>query len=115
MRYHYDKNAICVKVHFDRFNHPLYDHCTVYKRGDKGLAVVQTHYNKKTKIAWWGPIDLNIMYEILAHADFKEYFETHASEPDESGVYPTVPVRKAMWALKMKPLPKSLWEKGFDS
>lgn len=39
--------------------------------------------------------------------------DEHAGEPDENGIYPTVDVRKLMWALKMKPLTKNDWEKGF--
>lgn len=34
-------------------------------------------------------------------------------EPKD-GIYPTMTVRQAMWAAKMKPLKKERWETVFD-
>lgn len=115
MRYHHDENAIHVALS-ETAKHPLYDNGTLYKTKDgRGLVVVQLHYAPKMKVAWWGPIRMDLMYSILSHSKFKEYFDTHAAKKDEDGSYPTFPIRKVMWWLKMKPLPKSAWEQGFDS
>lgn len=30
-------------------NHPVYDRCTLFKIGDRGLAVIQQRFNAETK------------------------------------------------------------------
>lgn len=44
---------------------------------------------------------------------FKSVFDEYAEESAD-GLYPTITVRKLMWALKMKPIPKERWETVFD-
>ena len=111
MRYHYES----VEVATHQCNHPLYDRCTLYTKNGKGLAVLQHRYSPRSKMAWLGPIDKDLIYAIASKEGFDEYFDEHAKEPDDSDLYPSVSVRTIMWALKMKPLKKSVWEKGLDS
>ena len=91
-------------------DHPLFCKCTLYKNGEKGLIVVQEHYNKKTKARWWGPVEPRLSYDIYVSPNFSKYFAENASEIDKNGLYPVVSVRKIMWALRMKPLKKEIWE-----
>ncbi len=116
MRYHYNKPAIYSKMYGTTYecNHPVYSKCTLYKIGDKGLAVIQQRHNPKTKATWWENIDPWLTDELYLHDKFREFFENRASEIDQNGLYPTVTIRQIMWALKMKPLPKQRWETVFD-
>lgn len=47
MRYHHEKpkqfNSLYGEIYI--CNHPVYDNCTLYKIGNKGLAVIQQRYN----------------------------------------------------------------------
>ena len=95
-------------------DHPVYHWCTLYRIGDKGLAVIQQRFNNESKTTRWGYIDDCLIDEIYLHPKFKEVFNSRAGEPDENGLYPTVTVRQLMWALKMKPLPRQRWETVFD-
>jgi hypothetical protein len=81
--------------------------------GDKGLAVVQQRFNKRNKTTWWSYIDPWLVNDIFRNKYFIEYFNENA-ETCKDGLYPTVTVRKIMWALRMKPLPKERWETVFD-
>lgn len=113
MRYHIERPKHATKYYGETYicNHPLYDRCTLYKIGKKGLAVVQQRINgKKT---YWTEIDEWLVDLIYLAKGFKLYFDKVA-EPDTDGLYPTVTVRKLMWTLRMKPLPKERWETTFD-
>ncbi len=81
--------------------------------GDKGLAVIQQKYDPITKRTWWQELDPWLTDELYLAPGFIEYFNEIADSP-EDGIFPTIPVRKIMWALKMKPLPKEKWETTFD-
>ena len=115
MRYHYQlpkwythitgKTYIC--------DHPVYNKCTLYLIGRNGLALIQQRYDPSTKSTTWGEIDPWLIDEIYVHPRFKRYFDK-MSGPPEKGLYPTVPIRKIMWALRMKPLEKYIWETTFD-
>ena len=112
MRYHYERsnNSLENKAELYSCDHPLYNKCTLFKTGDKGLAVVQKRYNDTHKWTWWGPIDSCIAADISIHPDFKEFLEKKATPPDENQLYPTMGVRRLMWALRMKPLQREPWE-----
>lgn len=102
-----------VKVY--RCNHPMYNRCTLFTGwnddGEEiGLAVVQQHFNETTKSIWWGSIDPWIANDILENERFDEYFKAFATVADEDRLYYTVPLRKIMWALRMKPLKREFWE-----
>ena len=115
MRYHYEKPVL----YFNRYgstyscDHPVYDECTLFETGIKGLAVIQQRYDSNDKTTRWGPIDPWLTDEIYLHNKFKELFDKRAAEPI-NGIYPTITIRQLMWALKMRPLPRERWETCFD-
>jgi hypothetical protein len=115
MRYHFEKPSIYFSMYGDTYScdHPVYDQCTLYTIGNKGLAVIQQRYDRSAKRTWWGPIDPWLTDELYLHSKFKDFFDNRASEPTD-GLYPTVTIRQIMWALKLKPIPKERWETCFD-
>lgn len=114
MRYYYTPKLIRPAGEIYICDHPVYNSCTLYRDGDLGLAVIQQRFNPKLKCTWWGPIDLRLSGDIYQQEGFQDYFSKNSSV-GKSGIYPTVEVRKLMWALRMKPLPMSPWETKFDS
>ena len=115
MRYHYEKPDFYKPTYGQIYvcNHPVYNRCTLYKIGEVGLAVIQQRYDSKNKKTWWTEIDEWLTGEIYLHPSFFEYFKSRADVP-ENDIYPTVTIRQAMWALKMKPLKRERWETCFD-
>lgn len=115
MRYHYEKPSLYTSTYGDTYvcNHPVYDRCTLYLIGNKGLAVIQQKYDKNSKSTYWGEIDPWLTDDLYLHSKFKEIFDERSGECRD-GLYPTVTIRQIMWALKMKPLPKERWETCFD-
>ena len=115
MRYHYEKPTVYVSMYGDTYicDHPVYDKCTLYTIGDKGLAVIQQRYDAASKSTIWTEIDPWLTDSLYLHPGFIEFFETRSGECT-NGLYPTVSVRQIMWALKMKPLPRERWETCFD-
>lgn len=63
-------------------DHPLYNRCTLFKKGKKGLAVIQEHFNEKTKARWWGTIVPWLASDIYKNCNFKNIFDQHANEAD---------------------------------
>jgi hypothetical protein len=115
MRYHFDKPQQWKAQYGQKLvcNHPIYDSCTIYRIGSKGLAVIQQRFDSAAKTTWWGEIDPWLIDAIYLKTGFFDYFNEHADKCTD-GVYPTVTVRQIMWALKMKPLEKERWETVFD-
>lgn len=115
MRYHYEKPAIYLSKYGTTYScdHPVYNECTLFQVGDKGLAVIQQRFDADTKSTWWGEIDPWLTDTLYLHDRFKEYFEARSGECTD-GLYPTVTIRQMMWALKLKPIPKERWETCFD-
>lgn len=115
MRYHYEKPDIFLSKYGETHicEHPVYDRCTLYRSGDRGLAVIQQRYNKCDKSTWWDALDPWLTDELYLHPKFREYFESRAGTGTD-GIFPTVTIRQIMWALKLKPLPKQRWETCFD-
>lgn len=115
MRYHYDKPKLYSTMFGKTYHcdHPIYSCCTLFRIGDKGLAVIQQRYDDETKQTWWGELDEWLTDDIYLHPNFKEYFDKRAATR-AGGLYPTVTIRQLMWALKMKPLPRERWETCFD-
>ena len=115
MRYHYEKPAIYLSMYGEVYScdHPVYNHCTLFKIRDKGLAVIQQRFDNNLKSTYWSDIDPWLTDDIYLHPNFKEVFEERAGTCTD-GLYPTVSVRQIMWALKMKPLPRERWETYFD-
>ena len=115
MRYHFEKPAIYLSMYGTTYtcDHPVYDKCTLFKIGDKGIAVIQQRFDEDLKSTWWSEIDPWLTDPIYLHPKFKEFFDKRADEC-EDGLYPTVTIRQIKWALKLKPIPKKRWETCFD-
>ena len=116
MRYHYKKPLLYMSMYGKLYicNHPVYSRCTLFEIGDKGLAVIQQRFKQDSKSTYWGEIDSWLTDELYLHPGFKEYFDSRAGNCTDGGLYPTVSIRQIMWALKMKPLPRKVWETYFD-
>lgn len=107
MRYYTTKpkGALATRRYLYECNHPLYSQCTLIKKGELGLAIIQNRYNRKLKIFWYGPIESWLADEVQRQDGFDAYFAKNAAKGTD-GLYPTVEIRRLMWALKMKPLRK---------
>lgn len=115
LRYHYKKPEIYVPMYGETYicDHPVYSSCTLFRIGDKGLAVIQQRYNHETKSTTWTELDPWLPNDLYLNLGFKKFFDDRARKCTD-GLYPTVTVRQIMWALKMKPLPRERWETVFD-
>lgn len=115
MRYHYEKPELYLSRYGVTYacEHPVYDNCTLFQIGNRGLAVIQQRFDKLTKSTRWGSVDPWLTDELYLHPKFKQYFDERSKEATD-GLYPTVTIRQIMWALKLKPLPKQRWETCFD-
>ncbi len=115
MRYHYEKPNEYSTLYGIIYNcdHPVYNACTLYKIGQKGLAVIQQRYDPETKSTFWTEIDPWLTDTLYLHPKFKELFDKRAGKAGD-GIYPTITIRQMMWALKMKPIPRERWETCFD-
>lgn len=115
MRYHYEKPTIYLSRYGCTYNcdHPVYDRCTLFKMGNKGLAIIQQRYDCSTKSTYWDEIDPWLTDELYLHRGFKKFFDERSGEI-VGELYPTVTIRQIMWALKIKPIPRERWETCFD-
>lgn len=95
-----------------RCDHILYNDCTLFRDGNVGLAVIQQRHNPVLKTTWWSTLDKKLIKEIMDSPEFPEVFRAK-SGVCKCGIYPTVEVRKLMYALKKKPIPKERWETKF--
>lgn len=115
MRYHHEKPKQYSSLYGEIYicDHPIYNKCTLYKIGNRGLAIIQQRYNANTKSTWWTNIDPWLTDTLYLHERFKEFFDERSGECTD-GLYPTVTIRQIMWALKMKPIKRERWETCFD-
>lgn len=115
MRYHYKKPTIYSSMYGVTYecDHPVYNTCTLFLEGLKGISVIQQRYDAESKTTWWGEIDPWLTDSIYLNQGFRALFNTRA-KTCTNNLYPTITVRQIMWALKMKPLPKERWETCFD-
>lgn len=116
MRYHLSKPNIYSSRYGEKYkcNHPVYSYCTLYIINNRGLAVIQQRYDKRTKATWWTDIDDWLVDVLYLHENFKAYFDKYSGVKSDDGLYPTITLRQIMWALKMKPLKRERWETTFD-
>lgn len=120
MKYHYNDNGI--RNHRVRdgsirtFDHPVYTNATFFNASDdRGMCVIQQKFNRSSKSTYWTNVDPWLANAIFEDEHFKECLNEIAREPNpNTGLYPTVTVRQLMWALRMKPLKKEVWETMFD-
>ena len=115
MRYHFERPVKTTSQHGETYlcGHPVYSRCTLYKLGNRGLAVIQQRYIRANKATIWREIYHWLTDSIYYAPGFNEFFNERAAEAVD-GIYPTVTVGLWMWALKMKPLEKERWETVFD-
>lgn len=115
MRYHFQKPVISSSMYGKIYicDHPVYDRCTLFTIGRRGLAVIQQRFDESTKNTYWSEIDPWLNDILYLHPDFKKFFDRRSGECID-GLYPTVTVRQIMWALKMKPIRRQRWETYFD-
>lgn len=115
MRYHYRKPDFYASMYGKTYicDHPVYNSCTLFEIGEKGLAVIQQRFDKVTKSTKWTELDPWLTDDLYLNHKFKEFFDERAGTCTD-GLYPTVTIRQIMWALKMKPLPRQRWETVFD-
>ena len=119
MRYHYENtHEIYLKPKHAKpywCDHPVYSMATLYLEGEHGLCLIQQKRSGGLdKATYWSEVDPWLADDIYEHPGWKDFFDKYADVKDEDGFYPTIPVRKVMWALKMKPLKKYRWETTFD-
>lgn len=88
-------------------DHPVYKIGTQFIQNGRGLIITQMRFT--AKYVYWDAIDPWLANDIYLNPKFPEYFEEKATDEN----YPIIPVRKVMWALRMKPLPKNYWEEFF--
>ena len=115
MRYHHEKPTQYSSIYGEVYlcDHPVYNRCTLYKIGNKGLAVIQQRFNIHNKSTIWTEIDPWLTDVLYLHDHFKKFFDDRADECSD-GLYPTVTIRQIMWALKLKPIKRLRWETCFD-
>lgn len=115
MRYHHQKPREYSSIYGEIYicNHPVYNRCTLFKIGKKGLAVIQQRYDTHAKSTKWTDIDPWLTDSLYLHERFKDFFDERSDEC-KGGLYPTVTIRQIMWALKMKPIKRARWETCFD-
>ena len=97
MRYFIEKPSIITSMFGEVYicNHPMYDRCTLYKIGTKGLAIVQQRFDVDSKSTYWTEIDSWLNDILYLRPGFREFFNKYAGEPNE-GLYPTVIDRKLL-------------------
>ena len=115
MRYHYKKPDVYFSEYGKTYkcNHEVYNECTLYLIGGKGLAVIQQRFDPERKATYWTAIDPWLVDDLYLKDGFLKYFKKYAA-PVENGLYPTVTVRQIMWALRFHPLRRKRWETVFD-
>lgn len=116
MRYHYELKT-CKKIFYGEYyecDHPVYNECTLFLIGEKGLAVVQQVFDKETKSTRWTAPSKELNNDLYSHKNFLDFFNQRAGLPDENGLYPTVTIRQLMWGIRMKPIKRERWETYFD-
>jgi len=111
MRYFYEKPSSWLNVgEIYNCDHPMFNRCTLFRDGGRGIIVVQEYFNPIKKARWWSSIEPWIANDIYLNSNFKVFFEQHAEKADADGLYPVFKVRNLMWELRMKPLRKEWWE-----
>ena len=107
MKYFYQKSDIAIPIYGERItlDHPVYLRGTLYFEDGKGLIVTQLRFDI-LKTFYWDALEAGLANDIYLNKNFSSFFSQNATEKD----YPIFQVRKIMWALRMKPLPKEDWE-----
>lgn len=106
MKYFYEKPEIESATYGEKIilDHPVYKLGTLFEQDGKGIIFVQKRFT--AKYVYWDAIDPWLANDIYLNKNFPFYFSKNATEEN----FPIIPVRKVMWALRMKPLKKEFWE-----
>ena len=106
MKYFYEKPDRHIQSYGEQIilDHPVFKIGTLFEIDGRGIIFVQKRFT--AKYAYWDAIDPWLANDIYLHPKFKDYFQKFSREEN----YEIIPVRKVMWALRMKPLPKEYWE-----
>lgn len=109
MKYYYQKPEVTAPLYGETviLEHPVYKIGTQFVQNGRGLIITQQRFT--AKYLYWDAIDPWLANDIYLHPKYPEFFREHATESD----YPIFQIRKVMWALRMKPLPKEFWEEYF--
>lgn len=111
MKYFYEKPEDWAKAGSIYIcNHPMFSRATLFQNENKGLLIIQERFNTQNKTRWWSSVDPWIAGDIYLNPNFIDMFEKYAGEKDSDDLYPIIKLRKIMWELRMKPLPKEFWE-----
>ena len=86
----------------------------MYLIENRGLAVIQQRFDAETKCTYWTELDSCLVDVLYLNDRFLLYFNKKAGPKSDKGLYPTVTVRQLMWGMRMKPLPRNIWETVFD-
>lgn len=110
MRYFYRTGEVCVAMYGEpiKLAHDIYRNGTLFRQDGKGLVVTRLMMHSDKSFSWEA-LDPALANDIYLSERFPEFFAEHAASTD----WPIFPVRKVMWALRMKPLPKEFWEGYF--
>lgn len=89
MRYHYEKPPIYLSMYGQRYccDHPVYNHCTLFLVGERGLAVIQQRYDPETKHTFWAEVDEWLTDPLYLHPRFRAFFDRRAGTGTD-GLYP---------------------------
>lgn len=115
MRYHFKPPETSIRKYGETYvcDHPVYNRCTLYRIENRGLAVIQQRYSERSKHTWWTEVDPWVANALFLNERFRMLLLEKARAPVD-GLYPTITVRQAMWAVKMKPIKRERWETVFD-
>lgn len=111
MKYHYEQSNVIVPIYGQTIalDHPVYRFGTLYLDHGIGIIVIQKRFDPKTKTCYWDAVNPGLANDIYLTNKFHEFFIEHATKEN----YPVFQLRKLMWSLRMKPLPKEEWEQYF--
>lgn len=115
LRYHHEKptkHSFLYGTTYSR-NRLVYDTCTLFKIGKRGLAVIQQRYDPEPRRTWWGKIDPRLTDSLYLHPKFKEFFDSRTGERIDN-FYHAVTIRQIVCALKIKPIKRERWKTCFD-
>lgn len=89
MRYHFEKPENYSHMYGKIYicNHPVYNRCTLYLIGKKGLAVIQQRRIPETKSTYWTEIDPWLVDALYLNEGFKKFFDDRAGECEDN-LYP---------------------------
>lgn len=106
MKYYYQKPTETLQLYGETviLDHPVYKIGTLFIQNGNGLVITQRRFT--AKYVYWDAIDPWLANDIYLHPKFPEFFQKNSRGEN----FPILPVRKVMWALRMKPLEKEFWE-----